>query len=569
MNTNPTKIKYFLYARKSSESEDRQVLSIDSQIDELKKLAKREGLEIIGKPLYESQSAKEPGRPIFNQMLERIHKGEAQGIICWKLDRLARNPIDGGSINWMLQQEVIKHIRAYDKDYYPTDNVLMMSVEFGMANQYLRDLSQNVKRGLRTKVEMGIYPAPASIGYVNDRYAVKGNKTILPDEARFDLVRELFDLMLTGSYSVPQIQKMAHKKLGITMPSGRPISKTATYYLFTNPFYFGSFEYPRKSGNWYKGIHKPMITEEEYDKIQIILGRKGKPRPRSHAFAFTGMIRCGECGSSITAEEKVKRQQNGNVHYYTYYHCTRSQNSNCTQKCIEEKEISRQIQAKIDRIAIHAEFTEWALDLYKKENKKEAGNITKIIDNVQKAYKTVVEKIKRVNNMRADEELTDKEYKEMKGDLNKERMRLEELLKDASDRIGKWIKKADEMFQFATTAKESFEKGGLETRKSILANLGSNLSLKDRKISITIEKPLLYLEDASKELKRIHRAIEPRKNGVNKEQLAHLYASSPILRRVQDSNLQGLTPAAFQERCLSHSANPPFIQDCRQLFCRR
>ena len=549
MNTNPTKIKYFLYARKSSESEDRQVLSIDSQIDELKKLAKREGLEIIGKPLYESQSAKEPGRPIFNQMLEQIHKGEAQGIICWKLDRLARNPIDGGSINWMLQQEVIKHIRAYDKDYYPTDNVLMMSVEFGMANQYLRDLSQNVKRGLRTKVEMGIYPAPASIGYVNDRYAVKGNKTILPDETRFDLVRELFDLMLTGSYTVPQIQKMAHKKLGLTMPSGRPISKTATYYLFTNPFYYGSFEYPRKSGNWYKGIHKPMITEEEYDKIQIILGRKGKPRPRSHAFAFTGMIRCGECGGMITAEEKTKRQKNGNVHNYIYYHCGKKKNPNCAQKCIEKKELNKQIRAKINKITIDPEFTEWALDLYKKENKKEASNITLIIDNLQKAYKAVVQKIKKINLMRADEELDEQEYKEMKGDFNKERIRLEALLADTSDRIGKWLDKADELFQFATTAKESFEKGGIEIRKRILANLGSNLLLKDRKISITIEKPLLYLEDASKELKRIHRGVEPHKNGSNKEQLASLYASSPILRRMQDSNLQGIAPDGFQDHC--------------------
>src|SRR3989344_8371251 len=140
--------------------------------------------------------------------------------------------------------------------------------------------------------------------------------------------------------------------------------------------------------------------------------------------------------------------------------------------------------------------------------------------------------------MRADEELDEQEYKEMKGDFNKERIRLEALLADTSDRIGKWLDKADELFQFATTAKESFEKGGIEIRKRILANLGSNLLLKDRKISITIEKPLLYLEDASKELKRIHRAIEPRKNGVNKEQLAHLYASSPILRRVWESNPQ-------------------------------
>ena len=99
---NNNKIKYFLYARKSSESEDRQVASIQSQIDVLKDVAKREDLEIID-VLFESKSAKAPGRPVFNQMINRINKGEAEGIICWKLDRLARNPVDGGSISWMLQ----------------------------------------------------------------------------------------------------------------------------------------------------------------------------------------------------------------------------------------------------------------------------------------------------------------------------------------------------------------------------------------------------------------------------------------------------------------------------------
>ena len=170
------KIKYFLYARKSSEAEDRQVASIDSQINELTKIAKRDNLEIMGTPLSESQSAKAPGRPVFNKMIERIHKGEAQGIICWKLDRLARNPIDGGGISWMLQEGIIKHIQTYERSYYPTDNVLMMSVEFGMANQFVRDLSQNTKRGLRAKAERGWYPTFATLGYMHNILKKKGGK---------------------------------------------------------------------------------------------------------------------------------------------------------------------------------------------------------------------------------------------------------------------------------------------------------------------------------------------------------------------------------------------------------
>jgi len=149
--------RYFIYCRKSTEAEDKQVLSMESQIRELTDLAKRLGLRVVG-VLTESKSAKAPGRQAFNELLQRIYKGEASGIICWKLDRLARNPIDGGQISWMLQRRVIKHILTADRSYYPEDNVLLMNVEFGMANQFVRDLSRNTKRGLKAKVEKGWLP---------------------------------------------------------------------------------------------------------------------------------------------------------------------------------------------------------------------------------------------------------------------------------------------------------------------------------------------------------------------------------------------------------------------------
>lgn len=209
-NQNNPKIKYFLYARKSSESEDRQVASIESQIEVLTEIAKREGLEIVD-IISESKSAKAPGRPEFNKMIQGIYRGEAQGIICWKLDRLARNPVDGGQIMWMLQQGIIKHIKTHERSYYPTDNILTMSVEFGMANQFIRDLSENTKRGLRAKAERGWYPAPPPLGYLPHPLKRKGEKEIIKDRERFNLVRKMFDLMLTGIYTTPH----SHRTMGI------------------------------------------------------------------------------------------------------------------------------------------------------------------------------------------------------------------------------------------------------------------------------------------------------------------------------------------------------------------
>jgi DNA invertase Pin-like site-specific DNA recombinase/predicted metal-binding protein len=523
------KIKYFLYARKSSESEDRQVASIDSQIKELQRVAEREGLKII-EVLSESKSAKEPGRPIFNKMIERISNNEAQGIICWKLDRLARNPVDGGNVQWMLQREIIKHIQTYERGYYPTDNVLMMSVEFGVANQFILDLKQNTKRGLKNKAERGWYPGLAPFGYTHNPIKRKGEKEIIKDPERFDLVKRIFDLMLKGQ-KPPHILEIANNKWAVRMQNGKPMHKSMIYRIFTNPFYYGTFEYPKGSGNWYKGNHEPMITEEQYDRIQVLLGRKGKTRPKSHNFAFTGIIRCGECGSMITAEEKVKSQKNGNIHQYVYYHCTKRKHPNCSQRFIEQKELEKQILEILGRIEIPAEFHKWAIEQLKRESYEETKERNKILENQKLNYQKCLRRIDKLMEMRMNEEIDQQEFLEKKSELLKEKSQLQELLNDTNERVNGWVEKTENMFNFAEKAKARFETGTAEDKRQILSALGSNLLLKDRILSISIEKPLILIEQAASEVRNIHSRLEPVKTGKNRINFDELYLENPILLR--------------------------------------
>jgi len=328
------KIKYILYARKSSEQEDRQVLSIDSQKSELNNIIQKENLNIIS-PLEESFSAKAPGRKIFNEMIKQIEEGKANAIITWSPNRLSRNSVDTGYLIYLMDQDKLLEIKTPIQVFRnnPNDKFLL-SLLCSQAKLENDNKGIDVKRGLKRKAEQGWYPTFTTLGYKANPLKEKGNKDIIKDPERYNLTRKMFDLMLTGNYTPPQILKIATDEWSLKNKKGGKISRSTIYRIFGDPFYYGTFEYPKDSGIWYTGKHDHMITEEEYDRIQVFLGKKGKRRPKEHYFAFTGLIRCAECGAMITAEEKTKKQKNGNTHKYIYYHCTKRKNPNCTQKSI-------------------------------------------------------------------------------------------------------------------------------------------------------------------------------------------------------------------------------------------
>jgi DNA invertase Pin-like site-specific DNA recombinase len=257
---------YFLYVRKSTDVEDKQVLSIDAQLAELRAIAKRDGLEIATE-FIEKRSAKKPGRPVFGDMMARIQRGEAQGIICWKIDRLARNPVDGGQIQWLLQEGVIRHIQTHDRSHFPNDNVLMMSVELGMATEYIRQLSANTSRGLKHKARQGIYPGLAPIGYINNPLT----KTVIVDRKNAKLVKKTFEMYATGKVRLDELTEMWEKS-GVLSSGNRRVHISRLSFILQNPFYYGHFRY---CGELHEGKHEPIISKELYDSANAILKGRG------------------------------------------------------------------------------------------------------------------------------------------------------------------------------------------------------------------------------------------------------------------------------------------------------
>ncbi|MEI7729358.1 MAG: recombinase family protein [Verrucomicrobiota bacterium] len=525
---------YFIYCRKSSEAEDRQVLSIESQIRELEQLAAKLNLQVT-EVLTESKSAKDPGRPVFNNMMQRLYRGEAAGIICWKLDRLARNPVDGGSIIWAIKQHGIKVMTQAQSFAREDDNIILMYIEFGMAQKYVDDLSKNVKRGLKTKIENGWHPCLAPIGYLNHTNKITGENTLINDPERFPLVRRMWDLMLTGLYTPPKILEIANQKWGFrtrqTRTKGnKPISRSTIYQIFTKPFYYGWFEYPAGSSQWYQGKHEPIITEAEYDRVQTLLGRHGNPRPQSHHdFAFTGQIRCGECNQMVTAEEKhqlicshcrfkfayrsrntcprcatpIEKMKNPLFLRYVYYHCSKSKRPLCAQKCISGQELEKQIGTYLARISISVKFKDWAIGFVREYYANESTARNEIIQANEKAYQDCMRRIDNLVKLQTSPDnangalLSNQEYGQQRFALLKEKAALEELMRDAGHRVEQALKLTEKFFEFACIAQTCFAKGDTMTKKVILDAIGSNLVLKDKKLIIEAKKPFFILEKSN------------------------------------------------------------------------
>jgi hypothetical protein len=231
----------------------------------------------------------------------------------------------------------------------------------------------------------------------------------------------------------------------------------------------------------------------------------------------------------ITAEEKVKSQKNGNIHQYVYYHCTKRKHPNCSQRFIEQKELEKQILEILGRIEIPAEFHKWAIEQLKRESYEETKERNKILENQKLNYQKCLRRIDKLMEMRMNEEIDQQEFLEKKSELLKEKSQLQELLNDTNERVNGWIEKTENMFNFAEKAKARFETGTAEDKRQILSALGSNLLLKDRILSISIEKPLILIEQAASEVRNIHSRLEPVKTGKNRINFDELYLENPIL----------------------------------------
>lgn len=535
-----------IYARKSTESEDRQILSIDSQISELHSYASRAGYS-VAKVFTESMSAKAPGRPVFGELVRSLKPGGIEQILCWKLDRLARNPVDGGALIWAMEEGKLTQIHTPQNSFSNTGNdKFWMQMEFGMAKKYVDDLSDNTKRGLRVKIEQGWRPGQAPLGYMNDTV----NKTIIRDPERFEIVRAMWDMMLTGLHAPKAIREKAVQDWGLRQRKtrsnrGGPVSPATVYMMFSNPFYYGAIVY---AGDYLQGAHEAMVTKDEFERVQALLNSRSRQRPKKLFFTYSGLMKCGECGASITAENKHKTlKSTGERKQYIYYHCTkRKPGVSCSQRVIEEKDLERQIAEFLGSLTISKSYLRWTLNVLDSFDEDERQRDEKIIVSLERRIESCVRELSELLNLKLRGIVDDNEYLKKKNELQDESIGLKQRLDQMKAQGSSGLQRCREVFELAASARFSFEDGAPAAKRAILASTCSNLELRNRKLLISAHKPFQVIQDFLDTPNGEKAMFEPRNFGLDSTRTAPFEdGSCANLRIVNDVR------TAIQDQSLS------------------
>jgi site-specific DNA recombinase len=523
------------YNRKSQESDDKQALSIPSQIEEAAKLASRYGIKDL-EVYQESKSAKTPGqRKEFDRMIKEIKSGRRNTILCWKLDRLARNMEEGGQIIDLLQRGIIKAIITPIKIFWPIENALYMALEFGSSNQFSRDLSVNVKRGQTKKAKMGYPHGVAAIGFKNDKTEEKGNRKWMVDPERLPLVREMFKKYLSSNWSVNKLARYVRDELKLTTPVHKKIGgclvwPARVHEMLKDPIYAGYFYYGDPKDRYELNPSLPrVITEEEHYRILKRMKDKNIPKVKTHITTYSGFVRspegefvgqdvkyqvicdckkkfgcnnnrmCPKCGTDI---DDMKNPTN--IQYVYHYNVPRKKRGEVV-KGVEEKEVTKYLLSYLgENLQFSKAFAEWSKKFIRELKDREIEESMTILESKRQRKEEAIKMKKRVLDLQVMGQISADEASQKKEELDTviHQQEITEMVD--------WEAKANEIIDLNVEITETLTNGTIMEKRELLTKLGSNLTWNEEKLNVFNRISIQTLIDGLKNARSKKPQFEPR-----------------------------------------------------------
>ena len=463
------KPKYFLYARKSTEDDDKQVMSIESQIFELREFARKENLEIL-EEFQESKSAKTPHRPIFNEMIERINSMEGVGILAWHPDRLARNSIDGGKIIYAVDTLKIVSLRFPTFWFEPTpQGLFMLQVAFGQSKYYSDNLTENVKRGMRAKLRRGEWLTRAPFGYVNN----PKTRNIEPHPVHSKIIVRAYEEYTKGTHGLVSLSHFLHEH-GVTTKAGEPLGKASVKRILTNRAYLG---FTKHYDEWFEGSFAPIITPKLFEAVQKVLASKARPRrvKTKHDFPFTNLFRCGECESMITAQWATGKCGGK----YRYYRCTKKKGK-CSQGYVREEILASQIQERLQSISLCDEWTDYMLGKITKWEQEETMSSQSDVQNLSDRIKANEMRLEKLVNIYLDGDIPKEIYLKKKDENMRATLALKKKKKDFEHGSNNWVEPLREWVLDTKQANFLTSSDNFKEIASFVKKVGTNPLVRDK-----------------------------------------------------------------------------------------
>lgn len=488
-----------IYARKSSENDDRQVQSLPAQIDWA-----RERCASLGEPnpvvYHEARSAKTPGRSEFARLVDAINQGDVSTVVCYRADRLARNALDGGAIMYAMERGLLQKIVTNDRTYVagnPEDEFIL-SLDFGLSSKYSKDLSRVVKRGLTQKLEKGEITGLAPFGYRNVRSERERRElgAVAVDEPNGTFVQKLFRLAATGKYSLSDLTNVVIHEWKLTLPraNGAPAPRSfpasTIHRILRNTFYYGVFTV---KGVAYAGTHQALISKALFDRVQTILSgrRTSAERPSKHSFPFVGLVTCSMCGRKLTAYARTK--PSGRL--YTYYVCSGRAKKICTQQPISEQLILEKVLPELESVTLTPAERDLCISILHDMNAANSEQSDIGLKRVHGALEGLNRQKSHLLDVFLAGDLSKEDYEFKKADYAQKEAELHTQLAAMTGSQTSWIELAEEFFKSLTDAKPVFEASAADEKRKLLKDLEIELEATPGELHLKAGKPTTIIQN--------------------------------------------------------------------------
>ena len=470
--------KAIIYARVSSDRQEKEGFSIPAQIAFLKEYAIRHSI-IVDKIFSESETAKKAGRKAFNEMLLYIKQKGIKTILVEKTDRLYRNFKDYITLeDYDLEVHLVKESTIISKNSKSHDKFIH-GIKVLMAKNYIDNLSEEVRKGIAEKIRQGHYPNKPPIGYKNIKSDC-GKNIISIDEKKAPYIKRIFELYASGE-SIDKIKKIVTEE-GL-MNNNKPYAKSCIADCLHNCFYIGKFVY---NGVIHQGVHEPIISLELFNKVQKMF-ECAKPRAKELDFAYTGLIKCGYCGCQLTAELKKGK--------YVYYHCTGNKGGKCKKDYIREENLDKVFIELMQKIADAIPDT--ILDDIKKALKEMQQLKNEYDDNSQEHILKQINVLKRridgLYSDKLDGKISEEFWQEKNTQWHKEKDTLLNKLQSLNNTSKNFYECSNLLLDFSKQAPTLFLKANSTRKRQILNLTCSNFFYKDGELSVELKRVFDYL----------------------------------------------------------------------------